>query len=78
MATHVVSVPTADLATPADPFAATVQRQTDAAIASGTSTVAGGEPEELLAKLYDPLLSRLKAELRIDRDRCGSLTDLRR
>src|SRR6266545_4510920 len=38
----------------------------------------GGEPEELLATLYDPLLRRLKAELRIDRDRCGSLTDLRR
>ncbi|MFC7547748.1 hypothetical protein [Plantactinospora sp. GCM10030261] len=39
---------------------------------------AGGEPEELLAKLFDPLLRRLKAELRIDRDRRGSLTDLRR
>jgi hypothetical protein len=39
---------------------------------------AGGQaPEELLAKLFDPLLRRLRAELRIERDRRGSLTDLR-
>jgi hypothetical protein len=38
----------------------------------------GAAPEELLATLFDPLLRRLKAELRIDRDRRGSLTDLRR
>jgi hypothetical protein len=29
----------------------------------------------LLAKLYDPLLWRLKAELRLDRERRGALTD---
>jgi len=38
---------------------------------------AGGTPEELLAKLFDPLLRRLKTELRLDRERRGSLTDLR-
>jgi hypothetical protein len=33
------------------------------------------EPEELLGKLYDPLLRRLKAELWLDRERRGALTD---
>jgi hypothetical protein len=45
-------------------------------LSTGAPAVAGGEPEELLAKLYDPLLRRLKAELRVDRDRRGWLTDL--
>jgi hypothetical protein len=34
-------------------------------------------PEELLAGLFDPLLRRLRTELRIERDRRGALTDLR-
>lgn len=34
---------------------------------------AGLEPEELLKKLYDPLLRRLKTELRLDRERHGVL-----
>jgi hypothetical protein len=40
---------------------------------------AGGaaNPEELVKKLYDPLLRRLKTELRLDRERRGMLTDLR-
>lgn len=33
-------------------------------------------PEELLKKIYDPLVRRLKAELWLDRERRGSLTDL--
>lgn len=36
---------------------------------------AAGEPDELLKKLFDPLLRRLKAELRLDRERRGLLTD---
>ena len=44
----------------------------------GTAQAAGGEPEELVNKLYDPLLRRLKADLWIDRDRRGFLTDLPR
>jgi len=48
-----------------------------ASSASGPAATAGGTPEELLAKLFDPLLRRLKAELRLDRERRGSLTDLR-
>ncbi len=38
---------------------------------------AAGTPEEMLAKIFDPLLRRLKTELRLDRERHGSLTDLR-
>ncbi len=34
---------------------------------------AATEPEELLKKLYDPLLRRLKTELRLDRERHGVL-----
>jgi hypothetical protein len=30
-----------------------------------------------VAKLYDPLLRRLRTELRVERDRRGNLTDLR-
>ena len=36
---------------------------------------AAAEPEELLKKLFDPLLRRLKTELRLDRERHGALTD---
>ncbi|MCX4473540.1 hypothetical protein OOK41_25085 [Micromonospora sp. NBC_01655] len=41
----------------------------------GAPRAAGGgaEPEELLKKLYDPLLRRLKTELRLDRERHGAL-----
>ncbi|NUT93604.1 MAG: hypothetical protein HOY78_16455 [Saccharothrix sp.] len=35
----------------------------------------GVEPDELVKKLYDPLLRRLKAELWLDRERRGLLTD---
>ncbi|MEH1016910.1 hypothetical protein V6U90_27890 [Micromonospora sp. CPCC 206060] len=35
---------------------------------------AGVEPEELLKKLYDPLLRRLRTELRLDRERHGVLS----
>ena len=38
---------------------------------------AGGSPDELVKKLFDPLLRRLKTELRLDRERRGMLTDLR-
>lgn len=36
---------------------------------------AGMEPEELLKKLFDPLLRRLKTELRLDRERSGAPAD---
>ncbi|HEY0698237.1 MAG TPA: hypothetical protein VGD43_10575, partial [Micromonospora sp.] len=34
-------------------------------------TATGAEPEELLKKLFDPLLRRLRTELRLDRERYG-------
>ncbi|MGH4021380.1 MAG: hypothetical protein ACRDT0_19555, partial [Pseudonocardiaceae bacterium] len=37
---------------------------------------AAGNPDELVKKLFDPLLRRLKNELRLDRERRGVLTDL--
>ncbi|HET8642385.1 MAG TPA: hypothetical protein VFM37_10630 [Pseudonocardiaceae bacterium] len=77
-----VTVAHAGPAAPDGPVPTAVQRQPGpvsepTASAPGPAPAAGGEPEELLAKLFDPLLRRLKAELRIDRDRRGSLTDLR-
>ena len=62
----------------------TVSRATEPApappggVPSSTGTdAAAGQPDELVKKLFDPLLRRLKAELRLDRERRGSLTDLR-
>jgi hypothetical protein len=61
-----------------------VQRADAPSAASGAVSGApaghggAGEPEELLKKLFDPLLRRIKAELRLDRDRRGMVTDLHR
>lgn len=60
---------------PANDPAAAPPQQAQAPAAPGAA--AGNTPEELLAKLFDPLLRRLKTELRLDRERRGSLTDLR-
>jgi len=35
-----------------------------------------GDPAAMVAHFIDPLLARLKTELRLDRERRGSLTDL--
>src|SRR5439155_24905020 len=58
----------------------TVQRDAEPGAGGAPAAAAAGgagEPEELLKKLFDPLLRRLKAELRVDRERHGVLTDLR-
>jgi hypothetical protein len=60
---------------PATEPSASAPQQAQAPAAPGGT--AGNTPEELLAKLFDPLLRRLKTELRLDRERRGSLTDLR-
>jgi hypothetical protein len=44
--------------------------------AGHAATGMGGDPAALVAHLYDTLLARLKTELRLDRERRGSLTDL--
>jgi hypothetical protein len=51
-----------------------------AAPAAGTAPPPGGAPADLDAlvrRLYDPLARRLKAELRLDRERVGRALDLR-
>ncbi|MGH3754337.1 MAG: hypothetical protein ACRDRP_16890 [Pseudonocardiaceae bacterium] len=45
--------------------------------ATPATPAGGGTPDELVKKLFDPLLRRLKAELRLERERRGVLTDLR-
>jgi hypothetical protein len=60
---------------PADPPVDT------APAAPGTAAAPGGPPaadlDELARRLYDRLRLRLRAELRLDRERSGHLTDLR-
>ncbi|MGC5020957.1 hypothetical protein [Micromonospora sp. DT47] len=74
--------PPAELAPPTTPsavdeaVAAAAGAVPQAMGAVASQAAIGAEPEELLAKLFDPMLRRLKAELRIDRDRRGWLTDL--
>jgi hypothetical protein len=70
--TETMSVQAADAAAP-----------TPAGGAPAAAPHAGGagaaqSPEELLKTLFDPLLRRLKAELRLDRERRGLITDYKR
>ncbi|MEV6635677.1 hypothetical protein AB0M54_33495 [Actinoplanes sp. NPDC051470] len=65
-------------ATPAPATEATAAPGAPAGAAGAAGAVgAATQPDELVKKLFDPLLRRLKAELRLDRERRGSLTDLR-
>jgi hypothetical protein len=66
---------------------ATVSREAEAATPAAASppssgatatAAAGPDLDDLARKLYDRLRGRLAAELRLDRERIGSLTDLRR
>ncbi|WP_325148228.1 hypothetical protein [Amycolatopsis sp.] len=52
-----------------------VAPHTDAAPAPAPAAAPAPETEELVRKLFDPLLRRLKTELRLDRERRGALTD---
>jgi hypothetical protein len=75
-------VPDAPAPAPEPPAAApagapSVPTSGQATAAPAAPAAGGGTPEELLAKIFDPLLRRLKTELRLDRERHGSLTDLR-
>jgi hypothetical protein len=49
-----------------------------AAAAAAPGAAAGPDVDELVRRLYEPLAARIKAELRLDRERAGVLTDLRR
>ena len=72
---------------PAEPPAADSPAPTTAAPAApgASGPAAAGAPaagaanlDELARRLYDPLAARIKAELRLDRERFGLVTDLRR
>jgi hypothetical protein len=57
-----------------------VQREAAPAVAPAApkaSTASDAELEELARKLYEPIRSRLRAELLIDRERAGMIADLR-
>jgi hypothetical protein len=53
-----------------------IQRVEAAQPEAPAQPASGQNAEELLRKLYDPLLRRLKADLWLDRERRGALTDL--
>ncbi|MEV7095323.1 hypothetical protein AB0M80_21025 [Amycolatopsis sp. NPDC051045] len=68
--------------TPAPSVPPIIQREPEAApepaptpAAAPPAAAAPTETEELVKKLFDPLLRRLKTELRLDRERRGALTD---
>lgn len=71
---------------PEPPPAEPVQHTDSAAAAAGQPTgpaavaVSAGtvDIEDLARRLFDPLSARLKAELRLDRERAGLITDVRR
>jgi hypothetical protein len=68
---------------PAGPDASAPTASTPASVspaAGGPAAAAGAMPnlDELARRLYDPLAARIKAELRLDRERFGLVTDLRR
>jgi hypothetical protein len=56
-----------------------VQRAEPSAAPAADGQGGGNQDLDALAgRLYERLLGRLKAELRLDRERAGMLTDLRR
>ncbi|MGW5745090.1 hypothetical protein [Amycolatopsis sp. NPDC003861] len=62
---------------PAPAVTTVVQRDPDPVPAPAPVAAPPPQPEteELVKKLFDPLLRRLKTELRLDRERRGALTD---
>jgi hypothetical protein len=47
------------------------------AVRAAPAAGGGVDVDELVRRLYDPLSAQIKAELRLDRERAGFLTDLR-
>jgi hypothetical protein len=77
---------TADMTVPAPATTDAISPAPPAATGSAPSAAPAGPPasgaagvplEELARQLFGPLTARLKAELRLDRERAGLLTDLR-
>jgi hypothetical protein len=73
---------TSSAAEESDPPQASVNAAPAAPVApqatAGEATPAGGNIDELVNRLYDPLAARLRSELWLDRERAGALMDLRR
>ncbi len=65
------------LPTTAAPAAATALAVPAASAVPAAPVPAGPQLDELARQLFGPLAARLKAELRLDRERAGLLTDLR-
>lgn len=72
---RVDEAPAAEPPPPAEPAPAAAP-EAAAPPVPAPAAAGGGDPEELVKKLFDPLLRRLKTELRLDRERHGRLTDL--
>jgi hypothetical protein len=71
------AAPAAVTAAPAAVTAAAAAASPAAPAAPAAPVPAGPQLEELARQLFGPLAARLKAELRLDRERAGLLTDLR-
>ena len=69
--------PATSLAEPAAGPATSVAEPAPSA-AGAAAAPSGAALDELVRRLYDPLSARLKDELRLDRERAGLVTDLRR
>jgi hypothetical protein len=70
----------AQAASPPEPVAVQAATAVTAAPATGAPAQGSGgltDVDALVGKLYDPLVQRLKAELRLDRERAGHVLDLR-
>lgn len=68
--------PTVQTAEPAPaPAAAPVPAPAAGPAAGGAKTVSAAEVEELAKRLYEPLTAKLRAELWLDRERAGRVTD---
>lgn len=88
LAAHIAPMGETASATPVQREAAPTTAEAPAASPGAGATPAGGaapgagdkpaELDELAKKLYERIRTRLKAELRLDRERAGLLTDLGR
>ena len=67
-----------EAAPPPEPAPAAAPASTTSTAQAGAGSAPGGDVEELVNKLYDPLAARLRAELWLDRERAGVLMDLGR
>jgi hypothetical protein len=63
---------------PTEPTAVAAPSAGATTASPGASALGGGDVEELVNWIYDPLAARLRTELWLDRERAGVLMDLER